>query len=132
NNGDGTFTDVAAQAGVDDVGAGMSVCWFDYDNDGAQDLYIADMWSAAGLRVSTQEVFQKDAPEEVRAQYRKHARGNSLLRNSGCGKFQDTSTAAGVAMGRRSWASDAWAVDHDRFPDLYDTTGVGHSPPRQD
>ena len=41
NNGDGTFTDVAAQAGVEDVGAGMSVCWLDYDNDGAEDLYVA-------------------------------------------------------------------------------------------
>ncbi len=52
NHGDGTFTDVAAEAGVDDVGAGMSVCWFDYDNDGADDLYVADMWTAAGERIS--------------------------------------------------------------------------------
>ena len=35
NNGDGTFTDIAAEAGVEDVGAGMSVAWLDYDNDGA-------------------------------------------------------------------------------------------------
>ena len=83
NNGDGTFTDVAPQAGVEDIGAGMSVCWFDYDNDGAEDLYVADMWSAAGMRVSTQDIFQKDAPEEVRALYRKHAMGNSLFRNTG-------------------------------------------------
>ena len=48
NNGDGTFTDVAEQSGVDDVGAGMSVCWLDYDNDGADDLYVANMWTAAG------------------------------------------------------------------------------------
>src|SRR5204862_6304085 len=54
NNGDGTFTDMAREAGVEDVGAGMSVCWFDYDNDGRQDLYVADMWSAAGKRVNTQ------------------------------------------------------------------------------
>ena len=27
NNGNGTFTDIAAQAGVEDIGAGMSVCW---------------------------------------------------------------------------------------------------------
>ena len=66
NNGDGTFTDVAAQAGVEDVGAGMSVCWFDYDNDGAEDLYVADMWTAAGMRISNQEVFQKDAPASSR------------------------------------------------------------------
>ena len=59
NNGDGTFTDVAAQAGAEDVGAGMSVCWFDYDNDGVEDLYVADMWTAAGERISTQDSFQR-------------------------------------------------------------------------
>ncbi len=81
NNADGTFTDVAAQAGVEDIGAGMGVCWIDYDNDGATDLYVANMWTAAGERISTQEVFKKNAPEEVRALYRKHAMGNSLFRN---------------------------------------------------
>jgi tetratricopeptide (TPR) repeat protein len=123
NNGDGTFTDVAPQAGVEDIGAGMGICWFDYDNDGAEDLYVADMWSAAGSRVSMQEVFQKDAPEEVRALYRKHARGNSLFRNNGDG-FQDTSVSAGVEMGRWSWSCDAWDFDHDGFPDLYIANGM--------
>jgi len=129
NNGDGTFTDVASQAGVEDVGAGMSICWFDYNNDGADDLYVADMWSAAGLRVSTQDIFQKDAPEEVRALYRKHARGNSLFRNAGLlsnksAAFEDTSASAGVEMGRWSWSSDAWDFDHDGFPDLYIANGM--------
>src|ERR1700726_5327511 len=71
-NGDGTFTDVAPEAGVEDVGAGMSVCWFDYDNDGAEDLYIADMWTAAGERISRPDIFKKNAPAETRALYRKH------------------------------------------------------------
>ncbi|HET7441752.1 MAG TPA: FG-GAP-like repeat-containing protein [Terriglobales bacterium] len=124
NNGDGTFTDVAAMAGAEDVGAGMSVCWFDYDNDGAQDLYVADMWTAAGKRVSSQPIFQKDAPENVRTLYRKHAMGNSLFRNGGKGNFQDVSAEAGVEMGRWSWSSDAWDFDHDGFPDLYITNGM--------
>ena len=124
NNGDGTFTDIALQAGVEDIGAGMSVCWFDYDNDGADDLYVADMWSAAGMRISAQEVFQKDAPEGVRALYRKHARGNSLLRNNKDDGFQDRSASAGVEMGRWSWSSDAWDFDHDGFPDLYISNGM--------
>ena len=81
NNGNGTFTDIAPQAGVEDVGAGMSVCWFDYDNDGAEDLYVADMWTAAGERISMQDTFKKDAPPETRALYHKHAMGNSLFRN---------------------------------------------------
>ena len=50
------------EAGVEDVGAGMSVCWLDHDNDGHEDLYVANMWTAAGLRISTQEIFQKEAP----------------------------------------------------------------------
>jgi len=129
NNGNGTFTDIAAQAGVEDVGAGMGVCWFDYDNDGAQDLYVADMWSAAGKRVAMQEIFQQDAPPQVRALYRKHAMGNSLFRNRG-GSFEDASASAGVQMGRWSWSCDAWDFDHDGFPDLYIVNGMVSGPSR--
>jgi tetratricopeptide (TPR) repeat protein/peroxiredoxin len=124
NNGDGTFTDVAPQAGVEDVGAGMSVCWLDHDNDGLEDLYVANMWTAAGLRISTQEIFQKEAPEPARALYRKHAMGNSLFRNSASGVFEDKTASAGVAMGRWSWSSDAWDFDQDGFPDLYIANGM--------
>jgi tetratricopeptide (TPR) repeat protein/peroxiredoxin len=123
NNGDGTFTDIAADAGVQDVGAGMSVCWFDYDNDGAEDLYVANMWTAAGKRVSEQQNFQKDAPKAVRGLYRKHANGNSLLQNGGKA-FADKSAHAGVEIGRWSWSSDAWDFDHDGFLDLYITNGM--------
>jgi Flp pilus assembly protein TadD/peroxiredoxin len=131
NNGDGTFTDVAAQLGVEDVGAGMSVCWFDFDNDGAEDLYVADMWTAAGERISTQEIFQKSAPENVRALYRKHAMGNSLFRSTG-GTFHDATRYAGVGMGRWSWSSDAWDFDHDGFFDLYIANGMVSGPSRED
>jgi len=123
NKGDGTFTDVASQVGAEDVGAGMSVSWVDYDNDGSQDLYVADMWTAAGERISSQDIFREDSPEEVRALYRKHAMGNTLLRNSG-GIFQDKTESAGVGMGRWSWSSDAFDFDHDGFPDLYITNGM--------
>ncbi len=44
NNGDGTFTDLAAEAGVadlnDDNGTSMDCVWGDYDNDGRLDLYL--------------------------------------------------------------------------------------------
>ena len=43
NNGDGTFTDVTAKAGVENSGRwGSSAAWFDYDNDGRLDLVIAN------------------------------------------------------------------------------------------
>ena len=124
NNGDGTFTDVAEEAGVEDIGAGMGVCWLDHDNDGRQDLYVPNMWTAEGLRVTMQEGFMNKTPETVRAQYRKHASGNSLLRNEGNGRFRDKSSEAKVEVGRWAWSSDAWDFDHDGYPDLYIVNGM--------
>lgn len=132
NNGDGTFIDIAPQAHAEDVGAGMSVCWFDYNNDGLDDLYVADMWTAAGERISTQDIFQKTAPEPIRALYRKHAMGNSLLRNRGDGTFEDVTASSGAGMGRWSWSSDAWDFDHDGFSDLYIANGMISGPTAED
>jgi tetratricopeptide (TPR) repeat protein len=132
NNGNGAFTDVAGEAGVEDVGAGMSVCWLDYDNDGNQDLYVTDMWSAEGKRVSTQDVFVKDAPEEIRALLRKHANGNSLFHNESDGRFGDASASGGAQMGRWSWSGDSWDFDHDGYPDLYIANGMISGPKRGD
>ena len=128
NNGDGKFTVVSAEAGVEDVGAGMSACWFDFDNDGNQDVYVSNMWSAAGMRVSEQKHFHEKDPETIRALYRRHARGNSLYRNQGNGKFKNVSLAAGVDVGRWAWSSDAWDFDHDGYPDLYIANGYISGP----
>jgi tetratricopeptide (TPR) repeat protein len=130
-NGDGTFTDVAADAGIEDVGAGMSGCWFDFDN-GRQDLYIADMWTAAGMRVSQQEKFQEESSKQVRELYRKHAMGNSLFQNSGDGRFADASGRSGTTMGRWAWSSDAWDFNHDGFLDLYIANGMISGETRDD
>jgi hypothetical protein len=131
NNGNGTFTDVAAHAGVEDVGAGMGVCWFDFDNDGAQDLYVANMWTAAGERISAMENFKPDAPEGVRALYRKHAIGNSLFRHRGI-DFENVTNSSGAGIGHWSWACDAFDFDHDGFADLYVTNGMISGPSRAD
>jgi tetratricopeptide (TPR) repeat protein/peroxiredoxin len=135
NNGNGTFTDIAPQAGVEDVGAGMSVCWFDYDNDGAEDLYVANMWTAAGERITMQDIFKKEAPQKTRALYHKHAMGNSLFRNvsrnSGTA-FEDTTRTAGVGIGRWAWSSDSWDFDHDGFSDLYIVNGMVTGPTHED
>jgi tetratricopeptide (TPR) repeat protein/peroxiredoxin len=131
NNGNGTFTDVAAEMKAEDIGAGMSLSWFDFDNDGAEDLYVANMWTAAGERVASQKTFKPNSPNQIRAQYQKHAMGNSLLRNGGA-TFQDATGPAGVGMGRWSWSSDAFDFDHDGFADLYVTNGMVSGPSRED
>jgi Flp pilus assembly protein TadD/peroxiredoxin len=132
NHGDGTFTAVSNEAHVEDAGAGMSACWSDTDNDGRQDIYAANMWSAAGQRVSSQNRFQERTPEEIRALYRRHARGNSLYRNQGNGRFENVSQQAGVEMGRWSWCSDFWDFDHDGYPDLYVANGYISAPQGND
>ena len=123
NNGDGTFSAISAEAGVEDVGAGMSACWFDFDNDGNQDIYVGDMWSSAGMRVSGHASFHRKEPENIRSLYRQHASGNSLYQNQGDGKFQNVSQRAGVDMGRWAWSCDAWDFDHDGYEDLYIANG---------
>jgi tetratricopeptide (TPR) repeat protein len=128
NNGNGTFTDIAASAGVQDVGAGMSVCWFDCNNDGAEDLYVGNMWTAAGERIAGQAKFKKDAKPEIRALYQKHAMGNSLFLSNGQG-FTDTTWKSGAGIGRWAWSSDSWDFDHDGFSDLYIANGMVTGPP---
>jgi enediyne biosynthesis protein E4 len=42
NNGDGTFTDVAARSGAANLRWGQGVCVGDFDNDGFEDLYVTN------------------------------------------------------------------------------------------
>src|ERR1051325_1266014 len=91
NNGDQTFTDVTAQAGLTRTGWGQSVCAGDYDSDGDTDLFI----SAYGK--------------------------NALYRNNGQGTFTEVAEKAGVANNRTRWASGSAFLDydHDGFLDLF-------------
>jgi tetratricopeptide (TPR) repeat protein len=132
NNGNGTFTVASKQAHVESVGAGMSCCWADYDNDGRQDIYVPSMWEAAGQRVSEQAQFHEKAQENIRGLYQRHARGNALYRNAGDGTFQNVGREAAVEMGRWSWCSDFWDFDHDGYPDLYVANGYLSGPEKSD
>ena len=132
NNGDGTFKVASKEAHVESVGAGMSCCWSDYDNDGHPDIYVPSMWEAAGQRVSGQKQFHQQAPENIRELYQRHARGNALYRNKGDGTFENVGEHAGVEMGRWSWSSDFWDFDHDGNADLYVANGYISGPDKND
>jgi hypothetical protein len=117
------FDDVAAEAGVEDISAGMSASWGDYDNDGWMDLYVSNMWSSAGNRITYQRRFQTEADSTARAQFQRHARGNSLFRNTGQGTFHDVSVEAGVTMGRWAWGSLFADINNDGMDDLLVANG---------
>ncbi len=95
NNGDGTFTDITEQAGenLGDAGFCMGSVFFDYDNDGWVDLYLA-----------------KGGRYEIEP--------NRLLRNVG-GRFVDVTDRAGVGSKAFTYAAAAADYDNDGYLDLY-------------
>jgi hypothetical protein len=117
------FVDVAAAAGAEDSASGMSVSWGDYDRDGFLDLYVANMFSAAGSRITSQSKFKPDLPGDLRRRYQHFARGNTLLRNLGDAGFEDVSVAAGVTLGRWAWGSNFVDLNNDGWEDLVVANG---------
>ncbi|NOT29956.1 MAG: VCBS repeat-containing protein [Planctomycetes bacterium] len=124
-NDGGTFRDVGAEAGADDISAGMGVTWGDYDGDGDFDLYVSNMYSSAGNRIAFQARFQAEASAEVRAHYQRHSRGNTLYRNEGDGTFEDVTPASplNVAMGRWAWGALFADLNNDGWQDLLSPNG---------
>ena len=92
-NGDGTFSEVAAATGVDDVGFVKGLVWGDYDNDGMLDLYLS------------------------------HLNGDNVLyRNNGDTadgpRFTDVAAAAGVQEPYVSFPTWFWDYDNDGWQDI--------------
>ena len=129
-NRQGSFRDEAAEAGIDDIGPGMSAAWFDYDGDGLPDLYVSNMWTAAGQRVVEDPAFEP--ARDLKAAYRAHTNGNSLYRNLGNGKFENVSAAEDVSMGRWAWSADAFDFDNDGSPEIYIAAGMLTNPSETD
>ena len=90
NNGDGTFTDVAEQAGVADPAYIKAVVWGDVDEDRFPDLFVSFLGGP-----------------------------NRLYRNNRDGTFTDIASTAGVEGPRRSFPSWFWDYDNDGHLDLY-------------
>ena len=124
-NTGGHFRDVAEEAGVVDLGPGMSAAWFDYDGDGRPDVLISNMWSSSGQRIVNDPAFgpakQRPALRDV---YRRHVKGNSLFHNSGDGTFTYTGDTEGIEMGHWSWSCDGCDLDNDGAPEIYIACGM--------
>ena len=126
-NDGGRFVDVAGEAGVEDISAGMGVTWGDYDGDGRMDAYVSNMFSSAGNRIAYQRRFKTEADSETRGHFQRHARGNTLFRNLGDGTFADVSEQAGVTMGRWAWGSKFVDLNNDGRLDIVVPNGFATS-----
>jgi hypothetical protein len=124
-----TFVNAAAVAGAEDSASGMSVTWGDYDRDGWMDIYVSNMFSAAGSRITHQAKFKSAASADVRGRLQRFARGNTMLRNLGENpgspgvRFSDESIRAGVTMGRWAWGSNFVDLNNDGWEDLFVANG---------
>jgi hypothetical protein len=99
NNGDGTFTNVSKQAGVDDPRGyyGLGVLWSDFDNKGRPDIYVAD-----------------DSTPKY------------LYKNEGNGKFTDIGLESGTAVSADGSEQGSMGIalgdyNHTGLPSLYVT-----------
>ncbi len=117
------FTDVAMELGLEDGAFGMSASGGDFNRDGHEDIYIGNMFSAAGSRITRQPMFKEDASRTRRAQYQYLARGNTLFQNHQGGRFRDVSVDSGVTIGRWSWGSLFADINNDGWLDLLVANG---------
>jgi hypothetical protein len=90
NNGNGTFTDVAAEAGVRNDGYAKAVVWGDYDGDRWPDIYVSNYKGA-----------------------------NRLYRNNANGTFTDVAGELGVTQPITSFPAWFWDFDNDGALDIY-------------
>lgn len=125
NDGQGEFADITEATGTADIGFGMGASWGDYDGDGAEDLYVSNMYSKAGRRIT--EHFAGLDPR-----FRKMARGNSLFRNRGA-TFEKVSglkpPALEVERAGWSWGGQFLDIDNDADLDLHVLSGYYTAPP---
>jgi hypothetical protein len=116
NNGDGTFTDVTAKAGVAGGGWSVSAGFFDYDNDGKLDLFVTRYmdWDVKHSKTCGGEWHTYCPPEEF------PATTNILYHNNGDGTFTDVSPQSGIAAKKGRALGVAFAdYDEDGFTDIF-------------
>ena len=100
NNGDGTWTDVSTEAGIEGNDIGLGATWWDYDNDGWADLYVAN------------DFFGQDI----------------LYHNNGDGSFTDVAKSALPHTPWSSMGCDVADINNDGQLDFFssDMSEIGH------
>jgi enediyne biosynthesis protein E4 len=116
NNGDGTFRDVTARAGVAAGGWSASAGFFDYDNDGKLDLFVTRYldWNIGHNILCGERFHLYCRPDKF------GGIASILYHNNGDGTFRDVSRESGIgAVPGKSLGLAFNDYDNDGFPDVY-------------
>jgi tetratricopeptide (TPR) repeat protein len=108
NNHDGTFTDIAKQAGVQAPGTGFATWFFDYDNDGWPDLFVTSYpsyYPGEAVRSYMHQPYYVDTMK--------------LYRNLHNGTFQDVTAQVGLDRVFTPMGANFGDVGNDGFLDIY-------------
>lgn len=118
NNHDGTFTESAAQYGLNSRCPTTMANFFDYDLDGDLDVYMinrpADFTTITKIRV--EEI--NNRPTRVSTPENEWE-SDRLYRNNGDGTFSDVSKQAGIQNRAFSLSVTITDLNNDNWPDIY-------------
>jgi hypothetical protein len=111
NNRDGTFTDVAREMGVTRPHTGFACWFFDYDNDGWPDIFVAS--------------FDRTLSDVINSHLGRPftVQPCRLYRNLGGKGFEDVTRAAGLEKAMATMGSNFADFDNDGYLDIYLGTG---------
>ena len=123
NNGDGTFTDSTASAGVGDPGWSSSACFLDYNLDGHLDLFVVN-YLVYSLDVPYLPCGEEDGTQTYCHPSLFEGAPDTLYHNNGDGTFTDVSKESGVGgVGGLFHGKGLGVVsadfNNDGAPDLY-------------
>ena len=118
NRGDGTFENVAAKAGVERPLASFPAWFWDYDNDGRLDLFVASYWPELRPYAAT---WFGAAPAQVRLELPALYRNEP--RDDGGFGFRDVAYGAGLVRPVMPMGANRGDLDGDGWLDFYLGTG---------
>lgn len=111
NNGDSTFTESASSYNIDDNGHTTQGTFFDYDNDGDLDLYLAN-YPPTPFKSPVQLYYSK-------AKKPKLEESDILYRNNGDGTFTDVTVESGILNFGLSLSATSGDFNNDGWQDIY-------------
>lgn len=120
NLGGGRFEEIAG--GLPGHGAGMSAAAADFSGRGLE-VYVGNMWTPAGLRVTADPAFAGLYPGVAGAALREMAQGNRLYQPGTGAQPPFTAAGSGAARAGWAWSCDAFDPVRSGRPGLYCVNG---------